>query len=183
MKEKTENIHLTHLKLGKLESFEWLYRHYFENVYYYCLSFTKSPADAEEIASDVFVKIWEKRSLIDPTVSLKPLLLKITRDLSWNFLKQKARKKGLREAFLQQASRPSFHDAEIEIMVREYYTILEEAITKLTPQQGKIFSLRFLKGKDLSQIAQELKISKNTVKVHLAKSRRAVLDYLRAHAV
>lgn len=174
---------MENLRLGKLESFEWLYCRYFEKVYYFCLSFTKSPADAEELTSDVFVKIWQKRAGIDPTVSLKPLLFKITRDLSWNFLKQKARKNGLREAFIQYASRPAFYDTEVEIMVNEYYEILDEAIKNLTPQQEKIFSLRFLQGRDLGQIARELKISKNTVKVHLAKSKRFVLDYLRAHAV
>ena len=44
-----------------------------------------------------------------------------------------------------------------------------------------MFTLKYLNGKDLSQIAQELGISKNTVKVHLAKSKRFVQDYIQVH--
>ena len=181
MKEREENSHLRNLNEGNLHSFKWLYRFYYEKVYYFCLSITKSPLDAEEITSDVFVKVWEKRADINPSLSLSPLLMKITRDLTWNYLKRASRNKRLKEIFFKNYYRLARFDSENEIIFREYLDFIDQALVKLTPQQQRVFTLRYLKGKNLNQIAQELKISKNTVKVHLANAKRSVLDYLRIH--
>ena len=175
--ERTCNTHLLGLKQGSLDSFKWVYDAYHEKVYYFSLSFTKSPPDAEEITSDVFTKIWEKRTIIDPSRSLLPLLYKITKDLTWNYLKRTARIKRQREVFCQNYKYASTHGENV-IIFGEYQAMVNKALKELPPQQGKIFVLRYLDGRDLGQIAEDLSISKNTVKSHLAKSKRYVLDYL-----
>ena len=182
MKDREENIHLVRLKKGNIESFKWLYRFHYEKVYHFCLALCHSPPDAEEITSDVFVKVWEKRKAIDSSLSLKFLLFKITRDLSWNYLKRTARNERLSKEFLRNYQRALTVDGEVEVLFGEYLNILNEAVNKLTPQQQKVFTLRYITGRELNQIASELSISKNTVKVHLASSKRAVLAYLELHA-
>lgn len=183
MEDREEIQHLIRLKQGNLQSFKWVYHHHYEKVYYFCLALCRSPQDAEEITSDVFVKIWEKRAIIDLTISLRPLLFKITRDLSWNYLKRTASKERLWKQFIQRHHSGATVDGEAEIEFEEYLDLLDLAFTELTPQQQKVFTLRYIAGRDLHQIAKELSISKNTVKVHLANSKKAVLNYLKVHAV
>lgn len=177
MVDKDLHTHLENLKLGDPASFRWVYDQFSARVYHFCLSFTKCPEDAEEITSDVFLRIWDKRSIIDPSVSLYPLLLKITRDLTWNYLRRKSRS-GEQKVFLENYRNVVVQSSSDDLIYHEYREMMERALQKLTPQQQKIFTLRYLTGKDLSQISEELKISKNTVKVHLAKSRRLIMHYL-----
>jgi len=168
---------LSELKKGNVDSFKVMYQRYHKEVYRFCYSFTKSEADAEEITADVFVCIWKKRSVIDPTLSLQPLLFKITKDLTWNYLKKTARSKRLMAEYLQNYSEVT-EDVASEIVYQEYLDTIDQAVRKLPEQQEKVFTLRYMKGKDLNQISNELAISKNTVKVHLAKSKRTILSYL-----
>ncbi len=170
--------HLIAFKEGNLLSFRYVYQRYYHQVFYFCLSFTKSRLDAEELASDVFVQIWKRRAIIDPNVPLKPLLFKISRDVTWKFLRKVSSRRDRRDAYLRHYARQHTTDGEGEVIFQEYLTRLDKAMTHLTPQQRKVFTLRYLKGRDLTQIANELQISKNTVKVHLANGKRSVLNYL-----
>lgn len=182
MIDKELFTHLERFRLGDTDGFVKIYNHYSSNVYHFCLSMTKCPQDAEEITSDVFVKIWQKKAIIDPSICLQPLLMKITKDLTWNYLKKIARKKE-QYVFIENYLATVVEVADEAVLLGEYEAMIHQALKKLTPQQRKIFSLRYFTGKDLNQISEELQISKNTVKVHLAKSKRMILHYLPVSSV
>jgi len=173
-----EKEHLAIFRNGSATSFQWLYNLYFGQVYNYCQSFLNDHQEAEEVTAEVFVVLWKKRASIYTHHSLRPLLFKITRDLVWNRLKQIASHRERKLKYLASHSfRRSVHGSEV-IIYREQEEVLRTALKQLPPQQEKVFTLRFLKGRDLNQIAEELEISKNTVKVHLAKSKRFVVNCL-----
>lgn len=138
---------------------------------------TKNQQDAEEITSDVFVRFWQKRNSFDHSYSLLPLLKKVTKDLTWNHLKKVARTKEQR-SFIAGYFNTIVENSSNDLIYREYQEIMKTAMDKLTPQQRQVFSLRYITGKSLNQIAEEMQISKNTVKVHLAKSKRLILHAL-----
>ncbi len=173
MNRAEELGHIAALQQGSRESFRWLYDQYFSQIYGFCKSLIPRVEDAEEIAADVFVTIWRRREVLLTNRSLQPLLFKITRDLAWNHLRRIAVQKSNWADFISAATAkttetvPEFFDQESE-------RLLEKAIGFLPPQQERIFRLRFLQGLELSQIAEELRISKNTVKVHLARSKSLV---------
>ncbi len=173
-----EYRHLVELRCGNSDSFRWLYDKYFQQVYSFCISLVRIPQDAEELTSEVFLIIWKKRRIIQADHQLKPLLFKICKDLTWNHLKRIARDKEHRGRYQTHYALRSYLHGEEVILFREYQNTLKKAIAKLTPQQQKVFQLRFFQGWDLNQIAAELHISKNTVKVHLAKSKRFVMSCL-----
>lgn len=172
----TEKQHLQKLQDGDLASFTWIFDKYYQHTYNFCLSFIKSPADAEEITTDVFVTIWKKRAILDPERSIRPFLFKITKDLTWNHLKMISRNQSKKAQFLLNYVEQQGVSADHEVIYQEYEYKLKALLQKLTPQQQKIFTLKYFKGKDLNQIAEELAISKNTVKSHLAKSKHFVLS-------
>ncbi|NND34751.1 MAG: sigma-70 family RNA polymerase sigma factor [Saprospiraceae bacterium] len=173
-----EKQHLENLQIGDLVSFNWIFDKHYNSVYNFCLSFTKSAADAEELTTDVFVVIWNKRKSLDVDRPLKPLLFKVTKDLTWNFLRKIANRKSRQNQFLQNWSPHKSESTDAELLYQEYENRLLGLLEKLTPQQQRIFTLKYLKGKDLNQIAEELAISKNTVKTHLAKSKQFVLSQI-----
>lgn len=169
-------------KDGRTESeyrqeFMEVYNKYASQIYQFALSMTKNPEDAEEITSDVFVCIWQKREMIDHSYSLLAFLKKVTKDLTWNHLKKIARSREQQLDFAGYLNTVENSSTD-ELIFREYQEIMKTALEQLTPQQRQVFSLRYITGKNLNQIAEEMQISKNTVKVHLAKSKRMILHAL-----
>lgn len=182
MKNQVPNSDCGSHSLNDRAGFIRIYHQYAPKVFFFAYSMTKSREDAEEITSDVFVRIWQKKEIVDPSLPLLPLLKKITRDLTWNYLKRVARLKD-QNFFIERYLNATAEDTADQLIFKEYQEIMNQALNKLTPQQRQVFSLRYITGKDLNQISEELQISKNTVKVHLAKSKRLILLSLPFNAV
>lgn len=178
MNKSLELGHIANLKQGNRDSFRFLYDHYFDRVYGFCLSFVGRSEVAEELAGDVFMILWRKRKTIYTDHILQPFLYKISRDLAWNHLRKISNQKSRWQEFIDIAARRKRVNQSI-YFDQQAQSSLETAIENLPPQQAKVFRLRFLRGLELNQIAEELSISKNTVKVHLAKSKRQVQGCLR----
>ena len=65
MDNNDEKILLEGLRAGEVSSFDALYHNYSRQIYRKLLKMIKHPFLAEELTQDVFVKVWEKRSVID----------------------------------------------------------------------------------------------------------------------
>jgi len=62
-------------------------------------------------------------------------------------------------------------NGEVLIIEKEQLMQLNEIIETLPPMRLVVFKLRYFEGLDNGKIADQLGISINTVKVHLAKAR------------
>ncbi len=182
MSYQEDNL-LTGLKHADVGSFNRLYEQYSGSLFGYCYAFTKSTVVSEEIVSDVFIRLWQIKNQVDPDRPIKPLLLKITRDFTWNYLKKVARRKQLTEKFVRNYQAQNKGHLENGFFSQQNARVIDQALTELSPQQKKVFVLRYFKGKDLSDISTELSISKNTVKVHLARAKQYVLHYFEMHSI
>lgn len=179
--EQREKYHLDQLVEGKKESFAVLYTLYYSKVYHYCFRFIRSKEICQEITSDVFIRIWEKRALIDPNRPLGGLLMKISRDYCLDYLRKMARDESLRKSFIDQYIVGVQCVPYESLFMKEGMQMANQAISTLPPRCREVFHLRYFSGLSLIQIAEELKISPNTVQNHLQKGTRLVRTYLRSH--
>lgn len=177
-----EKHHLISLKKGNKESFVFLHRKYQSKIYHYCYRFVRREEIAQEITSDVFIKLWEKRSAIRADHPVSGLLFKITKDLSMSYLRRIARDSDLRKAYIAHYLEHSTHYVEEELFVREGLDMARQAIATLPPKCRLIFRLRYFFDLSLQQISEELEISPNTVQNHLGKGKKVVKAYLRANS-
>ena len=99
--DKLEGYHLEKLKKGEEKSFKWIYDRYHEKVYHYCLRFVQVASVAEEITSDTFLKLWQKRAYIDSQQPIARLLFKITKDYTIDYLRKVSKSDLLREVFIR----------------------------------------------------------------------------------
>ena len=174
-------VTLTHsLKQGDEAAFEQLMEWYAPQLTAYCLRFTKAREPAEEIVQDVFVNLWLRRSTLDPSSSLSGYLFKSTQNAAFNFLKKVARDASLQEQLWYDYQQQPV-SAVSEPVVQELEALVEVAIHQLPPKRRNIFRMSRQGGMTYEEIAQELNISKNTVKEQIARSSRAVRDFLRMH--
>jgi len=165
------------LQKGDSDAFRELYNQYHQPLYHYVLRFVKSPALAEDVLQDVFLKIWEIRSRIDPELSFKAYLYRISRNSVFKLLKKIAVDENLRTQVLRQFSQ-SVADADLKVLWQQYEALLQAAINRLPPQRQKVFKLCREEGKSYEQVAEELGISRNTVKEHMVLAMKLIREHI-----
>lgn len=181
--ESEERYHLQRLAQSSKESFVFLHRMYQSRVYHYCLRLVQQREAAEELCSDVFVKLWQKRAMLRADLPLGGLLFKISRDACLTYLRQVASQADLRAGFIEHYLRGVSDPAlELDIYHYEGMALAEQAIEGLPPRCQQVFRLRYTKGLSLQEIADRLQISTNTVQNHLLKGTRTVREFLQRHA-
>ncbi|QRR01216.1 RNA polymerase sigma factor [Dyadobacter sandarakinus] len=162
---------------GSEDAFQQLYYTYFQRIYNYALRFIKAGELAEDIAQEVFIKIWERRDALAQVQHLKSYLYKTCKNMALNMLAKAARDTRLREQIIAAAT--TFHDdTEAGARQQEYENCLKEAITALPPRRRQIYELVKLEGKSYEEVAAELHISPGTVNDHIVKATRSVREFL-----
>ncbi|MCO6491733.1 MAG: RNA polymerase sigma-70 factor [Phaeodactylibacter sp.] len=152
-------------------AFEALFRQHYEELYYYACRYLWRQEDAEEAVQDVFVRLWEKRRELHISTSAKAYLYAAVRNRAINHLRSKwAREAPLPpEAAEQLAAEPPGQEPGQEDLLR----LVQQGIAALPEQCRVIFQLSRQAGLTYGEIAEELGISKETVKsqIKIALSR------------
>jgi RNA polymerase sigma-70 factor (family 1) len=167
---------LAGLQRGKSSAFLELYNKYHPAIYHYVLRFVKVPAIAEDVLQDVFLKIWEIRKRIDPDLSFKAYLYRISRNSVFKLMKKMAADESLRLQIMRQLQQ-NVTNADIEILWQEYEKMFNLAIARLPLQRQKVFRLCREQGKTYEQTAAELGISRNTVKEHMVLAMKFIKNH------
>lgn len=172
---------ITLLRQGNTKAFDRLFAEKHRTVYTYCRKFVKQPELAEEVTLDVFMTVWKKRAYLNPDLSLDAFLFKVTKDLSFNCLKKAVREQKFRHELSAISVHPATNPTEARILSEEYDRMAGQAIEQLPPQRRKIFMMRRQRDMSHEEIAEQLGISKNTVKVQLVKASKFLREYFAAH--
>lgn len=80
------------LKNGNLEAFERVYRAFWNKVYQFSGLFIDDDFEREDIVQEVFLRIWNKRNLIDSGKDFNGFLFITTRNIVFNWLRTTDRK-------------------------------------------------------------------------------------------
>lgn len=159
----------TLLHAGEVEGFN----HFFEQHYPALLFFThrllSNESEAEEVAEDAFVKLWERKQQYTTPGSIKAFLFHAARNSCIDVLRK--RKTAL--SFQQEAAYLLDKEEEpvVHGMIRaELVAIIQHQIGKLPPQCKKVFQLFYLEQKSYEEIAAELKLSINNVRNQKARA-------------
>jgi RNA polymerase sigma-70 factor, ECF subfamily len=156
-------------------AFEVLFHKYYNNLARYAFSLTQAKDVAEEIANDVFLKIWRNREVLHIKSSVHAYLVTATRNLAIDHLRRTIRRRG-RSVELVGDFEAVGHASPIDRYIGiETSDIIEAAIEAL-PRQGRlIFRMSRDNNMTYTEIAQTLNLSIKTVETHMGRS----LKYLR----
>ncbi len=151
------------LTAGHETTFKELFEAFYPRMVGLAMKYISDMMAAEDIVSDVFRKIWEKRASLSEIGSFEAYLYTSVRNAVLNHIRNKARKNDHHQLILNDQSLEGFEETIIEENVHHR---LYQAIDKL-PEKGKmIFELSAVNGWKDKEIAEELNISLNTVKTH-----------------
>ncbi|MCL6217681.1 RNA polymerase sigma factor [Zunongwangia pacifica] len=170
---------LRDLKLGKEKAFREIFSRYHHRVYRYVLKISGNSNLSEEIAQDVFVKIWDYRANIDENRQFSFFIFKVAKNAMLNALKKEAvHNRLLEDDVINLVSGISPED---DYLWKQYCEILEQGLMNLPEKCRVIFEKSRFEGKSYEEIAADLGISKNTVRLQIIKSLKIMRDFFRQH--
>jgi len=139
-----------------------IYDQYFSEVYRYVCYRMSDETVAEDIASDVFVRLLESvQTKQPPHLNIKGWLIATASNVVNDYLRRQYRRptEALSESLPDENSNITF-----ELDLREQNRILHQAYTQLTAEQQHVLALRFGMGLSLEETAAQLKKKVNAIK-------------------
>jgi RNA polymerase sigma-70 factor (family 1) len=155
-------------------AFQLIFDRYRNHIYRVALSFLKTPAAAEEVVQDVFIKLWYHRKNLTEIQSLESWLFVVAKNVTLNQIKKNAHEWIARNKYSNQHPE-SECSTEQTVDLHEYQAWLNQALSKLPEQQRKVYQMARMDGLSYKEIADVLNLSPLTVKKHMARA----LEYLR----
>jgi RNA polymerase sigma-70 factor (ECF subfamily) len=175
-----EKALLERVAQGDESAFRIVFDHYRDAIYAFALKVTRHESIAEEIVQDVFMKIWINRDGLPAVRQLADFLYIIARNHTFNSLRRLARERRLQLNTTDNLEVPGV-SAEATILQREYDRLLLQAIDRLSPQQKLVYTLGRQQGLTREEIAAQLQLSPETVKVHMAQALKSLRAWFKDH--
>ena len=158
------------------EAFERLVPAYRRRVFGLAYSILRDRAAAEDLAQEVFVKLWQALPRYDGRAQLSTWIYAITRNAAVSALRSRRRTVSLSDAAVQ---------AEVEGIAREPAgspddAALRRRIEALPEKQRQAVTLYYLDERAVDEVAAMMGIPVNTAKTHLHRARASLAAALGA---
>lgn len=165
---------------GDEKAFAQLYNKYRKPTLRFCTSILKDEDEAENMLHEVFIKIWERRAQINPERNFHSYLFTCLRNMAFDYLKEMDKNHQLRQQYLERMESYREDDREEE---EKQLARLRQAVNGLSEKRKRILLLSVHEGRSYQEIAEMLRISKNTVKNQLVKAKHLLRERMSVQAV
>lgn len=145
-----------------------LYKENRYKLYIHAYNLINDEESAKDIVNDVFCSILENDNLKKSSVDILPLLFVMVKNKCIDFLRHKNVVSKNKEIYIEElySSWTAKEYAEYENKIVR----MQESIRNMPPQMRHIVEEFFLKERKCSDISEELNISNNTVRTHIARA-------------
>lgn len=156
----------SHLQYDRFEekAFTGFYHQHYPSFCFFANQFLNDSQEAEDIVSEVAVRVWEKLDTIGDG-ALKTYFYTSIRHACLRALENRKRRESKEKDYaLEQLSQPSTgleHLAYTEMLEQ-----VEFLLNKLTSHCRQVFTKLYVEGKTEKEAAEELQVSINTIKFH-----------------
>jgi RNA polymerase sigma-70 factor (ECF subfamily) len=160
---------LNEIAEGNEQSFEQVYKCFYKKLYQFAFAIVKQRMAAEEIAEDVFIKIWQNKSKLPQVQNLKVYLYTAIKNTALNYLSKQAIE-NLTEPFnnIDVQLNHAVTTPEQIMITAEMHKKVREAVETLPPKCKMIFKLIREDGLKYKEVAEILNISVNTIDAQMA---------------
>jgi RNA polymerase sigma-70 factor (ECF subfamily) len=151
-------------------TFDHLYRTYFEDVHRFAFWLSGNRTEADDLASETFVRAWSRRNRLQ-TETLKAYLLVITRNA---FLDSRRRTRHREE--LSEEWPDATPDPHRQAAARIALHRIRSELARLPESERLALALRAEESLSYSEIARVLGISQGAARIKVHRARRRLLD-------
>jgi len=179
------------LKQGDEAAFKTIVEQWKDMVYNTILGIVQNETEAEDLAQDVFIKVYEKIGTFKGDSKLSTWLYRIATTTALDHLRSKKRKK--RFGFLQSLSGsgdekesiPDFNHPGVSLDNKERATVLFKAIDELPENQKTAYTLHKLEGLSYRDVSEVLNTTVSAVESLMSRAnqnlRKQLEDYYNKH--
>ncbi len=173
---------------GDHEAFETLLRQHQRRVLSLISHLLRRPADIEDIAQQVFLKVYLALPRFDFRSAFGTWLYRIAVNECYDHLRrQRARKSAaaaeipLEEVVsLEQLGSSATQPEGLDIVARtELRQVAEKLFRRLSPDDRLVLTLKELEGFSIEEIAQIMRLQESTVKVRIFRARKRLAEAYR----
>ncbi len=160
-----------------------------EKVRNTCFRFLKNPEDADDVAQEVFIQVYESLEHFSEDAELSTWIYRIAVNKSLDFIRKKKRKKRL----AQLTSLFGFNEEKEEIVIpadgnpqqdledKERKQILDSAIDELPENQKTVITLSKIEGFSNKEIAKIMELSLSAVEALMHRAKKNLHKLLYDH--
>lgn len=153
-------------KNGDEKAFTSIYHCFKRQIYVTTYKIVRSEWDAEDITVKTFTHLWDKRLIIRDMQHLKNFLFIVSRNLSIDVLRYRARvsetSAGSLDAIDNNKLVSSNHDQVFAELIEEIWQV----VSRMPKMRREVFFLRYKEDKSADEVSALLHISINTVYKH-----------------
>lgn len=149
------------------KKFERFFVSTYPKVKMFAWKLLKSEDDAEDIAQDVFIKIWSNPELWESNEKNNAYIYTIVRNQIYNFIRHKKIVDNYRDSYASDFTVLQEVDGYDKIYAKEIELLLKLAIEKMPDQRRKVFLMSRRHNLSNQQIADSLGVSVRTVERHI----------------
>ena len=155
---------------GDQSAFEEIYNRYAATVYAYARTFSPDPGWAEDISHEVFLSLHRRGSSYDPARPFRPWLLRVVRNVAFDFLRRRMRDPAAKSVAPRSESDgdplgPSPLSSELAAAV-------ERTLAWLAPEFGEALWLCDVGGLSYEEAADLMGCAPRTIGSRLSRARQ-----------
>lgn len=153
--------------MGDEKAFREIFYAYVDRLCAWADKITGNHTVAEDIVQSFFVRLWENRQSVSfmNASAFRAYAFKAVYNASLNCMRDNGRLVQEHDTLSDMAAEETEAD-----MLEEKISLLEDAFNRLPERCRQIFLMAKIEGKSYSEIAEELGLSENTVKVQVSKA-------------
>lgn len=171
--ESTEVLLVQQLKNGVEAAYKCLYDQHYQILCHVAAQYVKDDFLAETIVGDVIFHLWEVRETIEIKTGLRSYLMASVRHRCMDYLKSQHYQHEISQSNASLRDFPVLQYVKDDdyplgrLLEKELEGEIMNAINRLPDECRRVFNMSRFENRKYEEIANELKISVNTVKYHI----------------
>jgi RNA polymerase sigma-70 factor (ECF subfamily) len=161
---------------GARDAFDAIFRAWYAPLVRAAEGVVRERAVAEELAQDVLLELWRRRTHLAADGTAQAYLFRSTRNRALNHLRhQQVAQRGAVHAATPESRAAA---APAELVAGEIDEAVQHALHELTPRCREVFELSRTHGLKYAEIAQTLGVSVKAVEAQMGKALRTLRERL-----
>lgn len=168
MNPSEKHINTKAISMGDSKAFESLFMLYFPRIKGFINGLLQNNEEAEDIAQDIFVNLWQNRQSLQQVDNLNAYLYRIAKNTVYRHIERSLLFQNYQQRQIELSITATDNDEiEKQIYANELELLINIVVEHMPTQRRNIFKMSREEGLNNDEIATRLCISKRTVENHL----------------
>ncbi len=165
------------------ENFQICYSQHYKSVLGVIFKMTRNIHTSEELAQDIFAKLFAKRIPLDPAnPTTRAYLVKVSRNRALDYIRNERRRAEInRQMQFEEITlnRDFFEDVEQPVIEGEVISTFYDTLNELTPKEREIFFQRAVLQRRMIDICRELNTTRYIIRKVVLKTSNKLKEKLK----